>query len=896
MTDYNDEDDSLPSSPQDTEPSPRYIMMLRRELASSPLSPNQLRKQAHLSDRAANLKRKNEDVKQKVLEVRRRQEALESMAASQMVVQFAQANERRRRHLEQIRERARALRSYWRRKREDLFDLPGVPYPSEYSRFVSFDNGELAPDNDSSVDDEKKYTSIQISAARTIQRAIRKKILEKALSDRTAQSLVNSVMDFKLSYSQAIALLTGRQSKYISNLLKALGLPYTANVNGYVWFLYSIALISDFQEFTEKETASHPGFNVNINNKKRNTLTSVLPIVLYRYATRIFYELRRIQNMPLEKVKLAICLPRLTLARYWREYHYFFVLFKFNHAQAMKDIAEEALDIAATQQRIMRSLEGKEERSFRDRIHLFGNFNQLLSFSKYKSVSWAEIGDKRRLSKEILSIASHLDKLNERGRNEPELLYDASLITDDNHLNLVVTISRGEVNFAIPPDVAISSWRQFFFEYYQQKLLDISQSRCPSSMRSGSRSVPQTQSGFSMSEVLKLSAIKQLSFAEGESFLSRCDRKLRHIFNRYYAYCQHIGDADDLHDTWKNYDQLCSLYILSEIKTVEIGQAQSYFKLFMLLLMQLLNFASVDDSAALEFVVEIEKSIDNLLVNFDFLYQNLEASLNAKWVSHCVIRDVDSFITFENFYQMAGSNCYRDNLNTNFPQLRFSQFYQFVFMNSKSKCNARLAALMIIGGTKSRPRQLSINERALRFFSIVIVNFLSSDLHFAAKQKFEYHHVDEISLLTLMQSQLKTLTSTFRDLFLLSCLASMLHLSKKQAFTLRSLAENYDDVWSIQHLSGMQKHLSDFQWKYMVQALLQLSERKLKVFDIFTTKLRDALMSTGGPQDFFDKNFPYFAGEWRDIHGNIGNMCTVFYVLYRPILNWIYSDLGCPIE
>lgn len=911
MADFTDEDDSLPSSPQDTEPATRYMSLLRQEIRSSPPSPNQLRKQAQLHDRAAQLRRRNAVVKQKVLEVRQRQESWESVASSQMVMQFSEANERRRRHLEQIRQRARSLRAYMRRRRDYHFEHTEASFVDEVSRYTLWEKQDSSRDeidsneenislteNVESREDErnKNYSPVEVHSARILQKAIRLKILMRALRDQDARAIIEKVVDCTLSYSHAVILLTGPKSKCLSNLLTALELLTPSNFNGHSWFFYSIALISEFLEFSrEVSSCAHPGFSVNVRDRNKNTLTNILLFLLYRYATRIFCQLRKLQQCPYDKIKLPLAIARLTLARYWREYHYFFLLFKFNHAQAMKEIAEEALDIAATQQRIMRSLEGKEDRSFRDRVHLFGHFSLFIGLSRHRGASWADICDKRRFCKEILTYADHLDRNLERSKKDPDLLYDVSLISDDTHQHAVVTISKGEAKYSIPPDVPTSEWRRFFFDHYREKLLSTSYFKCPSTVRSGSRSLPQVQPNFCMDDVMKLVKPQPTIISKDDPYFAQCDRRLRSLFNRYVAYCQYIGHTEDLNDTLKNYQQLSLLYDLNEIRTVANSRAQSYMKLFMLLLMQLLQYASVDDSVALAFIVEVEKGIDNILLNFEFLYRHLEATLDAKWASRCIIRDVQDFVNFENLYQMTGNNTFRDNLGTNFPQLRFRQFYQFVFMNSQCKCDARSVALAVVGGTRCGPRLLKsrMNEKASRFYSIVMVNFFSNDLHLTSSEKVAFHRVGDVQLFSLFHAQLTSLNSRFRNLFILSCLASMLQLNVGQSSMLRRTMETEHDT-KAPDFTCLQSQLSEFQWNYMIQAMAQLSELKLSVVDVFTEKLRSALFTLGGPNGFFDNNCPHFASEWKILHGDIADMCMEFYGLYAPILNWIYSDLGGP--
>lgn len=912
MADFTDDEDSVPSSPQDPEQSIRYSMsMLHLPMTrNSPPSPNQERKQAQLRERAAVLKRRNADVKQKVREVRKRQEAYESMTSSNMLMQLAQANERRRRHLEQIRERARTLRTY----------TMSIHKPRSQS---SLETGQIALDDslkgsleaDSPIRpllipltlpldadftrELRKFTDLECKSARVIQRAIR---LKRALSNPDTLTIVEGVLNLDKPYKESVDLVIGSSAKALPNLFDCFGLPTPQSRRSYSWFLYSIVLMCDFHESCSTNFSKHPGFNVLVSGSPKNVLTTQLPIILYRCATKIFCELRKILLLPIHLARLPFHISRLTLARYWREYHYYFVLYKLNHRQALREIADQAFDIASTQSRIVKSLEGKMEKSFKQRVRYFAQCSHFLDmWSQPQDIPWASIGISREtLCSEITRLAKPLKKAKETNRHASEMLYDPFLLDDDLHLNSVLSLSRGGETYLVPPNIGTLAWRKYFFDFYLHDLALIARMRCPNVLHTGHRIKSRQQNIICLEEIMQMMNqspdMSSKPLKNDISFFSSCDEKLRSLFESYFAYCKYIGDPEDLRDTFKNFDQLCSLYNLREIKTVDAAQFRTYLKLFMLLLMQLLLFANVDSTATLSFVVDVENDAPDILFKFNCLYEDLESALSAKWASLCLLRDLKSFLRFENLYQMACVDCFRANLGLDFPQLKFSKFYQFIFLNCRSRSDAYESALWMVCGTHSECKfdKDSTNQYAWKYFSQVLVTFIISDPHLSVAQKFQKHKVKDIKLLSLFSDRLASLRRRIQALLILSCLASMLNLNRTQSVVLMKAINRSENFSSLYHdLEVLKSSLSKFKWTYLIESISKITER-WPLLDLFTEKLHDTFLSAGRSLGLFDNNFLHYSNEWLSLYGEVVSFCDTFYVTYYNILNWIYMDLGNP--
>lgn len=878
MNEFPDDDESGPSSPQDSELSVYSLSMLH----SMPPSPNQLRKQAQLHERTEFLRRKNADIKQKVQRVRERQELMESMASSNMIMQLSQANERRQKHLKRVQEKARTLRSTRKKQKLSLSVVLDV-------------HTELSEEYDLTRE-ERDYSILEVESIRVIQRAIKTKLLRLALADTSVLHFIDEVLSTKMSYQRSVTMLAGDATNQIQAFLRALRLPSAGQNGNYSWFLYSVALITDFHESTKLSATGHPGFNMNVKGSSRNGLLIHLPIILYRLALQIFCEFKKLFRCSLQSVLLPISMSRLRIARLWRQYHYFFFLFKLNHRSALRDIAEQALDIASTHERIMRALDRTHEKGFRQRATYFDRSMRFLSSWKQpQNIQWASIGiDQEVTCKEITRAHRISEKEKERCKARTEMFYDPFLLADDSHRKSPLTLSRGSDSFVVPPNVDTLSWRKHFLDAYSGDLRSMTLLRTPLELHTGSRVITHKLKITSLEETMNLMNSKGETPTTTE-FFRLCDQKLRSLFKGYYLFCKLIAEPEDLEDTLKSFHQLCSLYNLSGIESVDTANARTYLKLFILLLMQLLLIASVDSSAALEFVLAIE-NCEDVQLSFEFLHRDLTSVLSAKWASHCVISSVQNFIKFENIYQMAGPNCLRDDLGLSFPALRFSPLYEFIYMNSR--CNSELEniATSAICGTQMQPQfeKEAFKESTLGFFKGVLVNFFVTDCQISVNEKLITGKICSIKLFSLFEKEIRTLARECQIVLLLSIMASTLNLKKGTSTRLQDIIESCENYkLTTQMFSSMKDSLSEFQWHYLQHLTSRFGERDFELPALFEQKLLNAFLAANR-EERLNKNFQHFSNDCECLYSKISQFCEKFYLLYYPILNWIHMDLGSP--
>lgn len=877
MNEYPEDDESGPSSPQDSELSVYSLRMLH----SMPPSPNQLRKQAQLHERTEFLRRKNADIKQKVQRVRERQELVESMASSNMIMQLSQANERRQKHLKRVQERARTLRSTRKKQKLSLSVVLDV-------------HTELSEESDLTRE-ERDYSILEVQSVRVIQRAVREKHLRLALADKSLLQFIDEVLSTKMSHQRSVTMLAGDATRLFQTFLRALRLPSAGQNGNYSWFLYSVALITDFHESTELSATGHPGFNVNVKSSSRNGLLIHLPIILYRLALQMFCEFKKLFRCSIQSAELPISIPRLRIARLWRHYHYFFLLFKLNHRSALRDIAQQALDIASTHERIMRALDRTHEKGFRQRAGYFDRSMRILSSWKQpQNIEWASTGiDPEVTCKDITRAHRISEKEKERTNARTEMFYDPFILADDSHRKSPLTFSRGSDSFVVPPNVDTLSWRKHFLDAYSEELKSMSQLRTPLQLHTGSRMITHKLQIIDLKEVMKLMSSEEET--PNLEFFHLCDQKLRSLFKGYYSFCKLITEPEDLEDTLKSFHQLCSLYNSGGIESVGTANARTYLKLFILLLMQLLLIASVDSSAALEFVLAIE-NCEDVQLSFKFLYKDLSSVLNAKWASHCAISSVQNFIRFENIYQMAGSNCLRDDLGLNFPALRFSPLYEFIYMNSRCYSKPENIAISAICGTQMQPQfeKEVFKESTLSFFQGVLMNFFVTDCQTQVNEKLSTGKISSTKLFSLFQEEIQSTARDCQILLILSIFASTLNLNKGISMRLKEIIMGCEDLeLSIQMFSNLKESLSNFQWHYLQHLTSKFGERYWELPALFEEKLLDAFLAANRTEKL-NKNFQHFSNDCECLYSNISQCCEKFYLLYYPILNWIHMDLGSP--
>lgn len=840
MSDFTDEEES-DSIPHYAIQRNIYFTRLRNMALEC-----QQRKQASLREKSAILRRKNEDILAKAREARMRQQTLESVAGAHMLMRFSKATERRMRHLDEIRERARNLRRF---EKERL----GLRKTSNMNNFDhSKVEQNVGKQNDRIVcfpyDDDK---------VRTVQRAIRRQNLRKVIQNLEKSHFILAILEKQVSFPQAVCMVRtkGCNIADLENLLRCLRLPPLGN--GYSWFLYAIVLLSDFHDSLQGHFGTHPGFNVNVSpNSGENAVSVHLPILLYHSAVRLFCLLEQITTQHLEDIFQPFSSSRLRLARAWRTYHYFFAVYKQNHRNALRKIAGQALDIASTHQRILALRTGHKETG----IAMFFE-RSLVSLNIWRNPSsWATIGiDPEQLCSEIRQISAKSEK------GPYEISYDPTQL---HGLSSCVTIQQGEMSFSIPPNVPVLTWRQFWFLKFREP-------KSPS-LRSGRGAYAISTTEVSGDEMMELRRKTLRKTRSPELTLKQSEAKLRSVFDGYLEFCEHIGDTDEFRKVGQNYNELYSLYQIETIANKQL--TEKYFRPLLLLTVELLQFAGVERSQ-MKALLDADFSLESFAYDLVVVCESLETTLFVKWMHWCRPRNHQQFILFENTYQLTGIQC-RANLGTDFPHLRFGLFYHFVYKNSR----VGFDPLLIISATALGPRlaQSVRCNNAKAFFRAVFVHYFTSDMHLLMRAKNQ--KTKEIALFSLVETQINSLSAKVRKYLLGSWMCALLNLLQKKADKLVHILEHPD-------LDGLPSlRLSHFQQNYLTESIGKMAlDSPLR---LFTSKMQAAFLHGVGAN--FAKNFRHFAPELEELQREITNFTHSFYELYHPLLNWIHMDLGSP--
>lgn len=887
MSEYSFTDEEDHSTSPQTNTSFRNFGYRHHVLSFSPSTRAQecqQRKEAFLREKTAILRQRNEDTQSKALEARRRRQAFQAVASSHMLMQIAEAKKRRLRHLEEVKERARILRHYALRKeasnRKDF---------SEVLEERDMSPGSL-PRSPGACDQSTQFQDVPLAKVKIIQRAVRRYQLQLAWRNKSCFDVIGNVLGIDVNFPYAMDVIR-KSPNPLNNLFLAMGLP-TSGPNGYSWAMYGIVLVSEFQD-SVRGLCDHPGFNVNIPKqlgpKQMNWVSLHLPALVYHATIRLLTQLKQILALPFQDILLPISILRLRFARSWRTYHYLFSIYKHNHLSQLKLLADHASSINNVQQRILLD-QGVATDSLQTHLKVINHTMVHLSFipADY-SVPWALMGYSRyRLIYEILQTSHAYLKTKKIKGPCYGVSFDPSQVHNGDS---VVSFLVDNADFSIPPGISTLKWRKFWYQKFRDDLKTQSLG-VPISLRSGrrfTRSKPiHVITGTDLMELGNLEHLQPVALGSNNVVdLKELDSELRSLFEKYYEYCQHIGEISELTPTRDSYNELRSLYRISATSLECNKLTADYFRLVLLLLKQVLQYSGVD-------VKEVEQLVDGIKEYHSFFDNllnvcgTLETALFAKWVSYCQPQTLARFQLFENTYQFTTLQIFRGSLGTDFPHIRFRGFYQFIYNNSRHLFKGQFKPQTTILATEQGPQfdKAAPDENASLFFRSVFVDFLTNDANMLAGSKLLKHSIAEIQLMVLFEEAVTRLTVKTQALTVASWISSMLNLSARDS---RALYHSFATTADYQLPKSV--HLSQFQQRYWEQSLCKLQGPD-RVLNLFAAKMQAALLDELGQAKY--RNFRALAGELQALQSEISSICDEFYMLYRPILNWIYLDLGRP--
>lgn len=851
------DDEDAPGSPaaDDLSYGPLSVIGLARKLVS-------------LAERTAQLRRRNQMVVAKVQETKRRQQALEAISSAQMLLLMTKASERRLRHLELVREKARILRLFLDKRYLETTETEALA---------------LWPAAEEELD-----SSVSEPEFRVIARAVRRYRLRKAFKSRQCRLYFDKILRHEISFSEAVLLLRSPAIGCIENLLHALGLPDLGD-DSYKWFLYSIALIGDFHDSLNNSFELHPGFNVNL--KKALAISVHLPILLYHLSVRMFFMLRLFSDRDINPWSIR----RLHFARYWRFYHFLFSIYRENHKYALKEIADEAFSIASTQHRILeaydllKSGDGSEER-----IRLFKRSRaNLEAFKTHHELPWALMGvSSEKFCEDLRSVAAYCKALRESSGSE--LLYDDAFASDPHvPCDEPQTIQFGPDAFTVPPMTSIGNWRNQWLSKYRKELTSLQNLSTPVSIKTGFVTCDNCIGTIDSLDVKNFfSEVEEHTIKEtGNNLKQKAEglvARLKGLFCFYFELCKHIGKGSELHHAEVNYLELSASYEL-KVENESIRLAQNYVRLLLLLVLQLVEIANMSNPDASQLVSEVDVPSEEFLIRSDMMIEDMFIAAQTTWATLCAFPTSQEFFVFENVMQLVSNDSLRPSLGNDFPHLRYTDFYHFLYEygSQLSHCfdpflvvAAKERGLVIDGSSR--------NATAKRYFRDAFVRFFFSDLRSTSDEKVS--SLQDCQLLFHFEDEVLRLVTASKSLILSLTLSTALNLSQGAANELHGYLDGYNGLTGLEVPHAM----SDFQINYISNQLHKLDEGETNIIEIFAGKIRTAMLDEANTEPLLRKNIRHFTSDLLNLQNQIDAFIDLFYELYYPVLNWIHVDLGLP--
>lgn len=827
------------------------------------------RKLVNLAERTAQLRRRNQMVVSKVQETKRRQQALEALNSAEMLLLMTRARERRNRHLELVKEKARILRLFLEKKASDVHETEAL------ALWARADDGE-----------EEPYT-LPDPMLDVIARAVRRFRLRRALKSRQCRLYFDKILRFEVLFSDAVLLLRLPAIGCIENLLHCLGLPDSGD-DGYKWFLYSIALIGDFHDSLGSSPEFHPGFNVNV--KKASPLSVNLPPMLYHLAVRMFCMLRLFSETDMDPFSPQ----RLQFARYWRFYHFLFALYRDNHKHALKEIADAAFSIASTQHRILEAYDLlKSDDGSKDRMRLFKSTRANLDALKTPhDLPWALVGvSPQTFIEDLKSVAGYCKSLRESSGSS--VMYDNNFAPDaGSPCDEPQTIQFGPDAFTVPPMTSINNWRRQWFAKYKGELLTLEHLNTPASIRTGFLSCDRAVDMVDSLDVKKLfSEVEEPGISENsmpfEEKAEHLVARLKGLFCFYFELCKHIGKGTLLHHAEINYLELCASY---ELKVDDESKrlAHNYVRLLLLLVLQLVDIADLSNPEATQLARFVDYQNDDFLVRCNMMVEDLFIAAQTSWSALCAFPTSQELFVFENVLQLVSDSSFRRSLGNDFPHLRYSEFYQFLYEHG-SLLSHNFDPLLVVA---AQERGLVIDgatriKKAKKYFHTAFTRFFFSGLRVSRDEKLA--ELLECKLLFHFQKDIQNILDSSRGLLLALTLATALSLSQGAACELHKYLEEYDSLTGLE----VPHTMTDFQIAYITSQLCKLDHGEPNIIDAFSKKIQDAMLSQQ-TEELLRRNIRHFTSDFLNLQRQILTFTGLFYELYYPVLNWIHVDLGLP--
>jgi hypothetical protein len=631
-------------------------------------------------------------------------------------------------------------------------------------------------------------------------------------------------------------------------------------------FFYAFVMIADFKDSIGRNF-KHPGFNTNVENVKENYVNNFIWVLLYKCSKELIGEFR--------KVITTGELKGLEFLKAWDDYFFMFKIFKQIHFNNLNKILVQAISIIQNQMELV-----DEDLQ-----------PQLKRLQCEKALLWTynrpPVQDQRTATF-IENLEYRIDEL-----FLPQN-FEAPKLWDRNVINYGTTFVYDNVVFRMPAlnYVLAMEWRVYWFG----KFRNLQTREAPKIMQTG--------------HCRSLSRPKH----DTNEFLKEMNYQDKNPFNSLY-------EQDEV-DQMKNLGHILSKltenvleYIsakspkrLAESRRIDfivscLSKESNKDSWILLLTDYLQELVSIFDG---DLVAQLpQKCLEGIYLNNDqsqmILLENLQeidAIVANWWLQKCGFADLESFQQFENVYVYINAKNFanlRPGIFTNSPALVFPKFHSsltgFLLKNY----------LNMVEGSYSRPKIFNTtpDPKAFKFFNTYFNNLV-------IKGDFKLNELNQLYInhLKKLHYKLKNIVEANTCVLLIKnyypnlnsqTLFSSMYEMWNQIDEELDFKHNIDDeLISLTIQASFHKFLNtpDIQpfLKYYFSSRHQISTLTLK---------KVANLMTIEDENHFNSYATSIFGSSAHIKPLMDEASTLnkfIYNLYQPILNWIYIDLGKPMD
>ncbi|KAG7666083.1 uncharacterized protein J8A68_000339 [[Candida] subhashii] len=579
------------------------------------------KKQDHLKSIQFKLRIRSQMIQNQIMKHKQQQQSYRDMKVKRLSQRHLETRRRRLEYLKMIRERAR--RVVFVKMNGDGMDGRGRS-SGRYERVVWKNGGkkrvEGGREREGGLGMEEEVFGGRGSSSREIvkfQRICRRYLFNKYLKILIKSQFLNEFEGY--SFNQIINILNNNHHEITKSIYFILNYLNVSKLRDYEYksFMYCFIMINDFNDCMKGNSQyHHPASNANVNDYDERSMffNNSIWVIVYKYTILLLEEFKVVVAQGKKTKKFDI---------YWRQYSFYFKVFKWNHYLNIKEILISSIEGLNNQFQMIEDLvDPIREQLTIQQMKLSNELTLLNSYSVH--------GLKRFIS---------TNEVNQFMNNLNCKIYDNHNNCDYFIINNSRFIKFNSLRFYIPY-VPIFDWRKYWFDLYLK--IHSNKNEIPNRIKSG------YVESFDIREYIDVNEVTK-----------HISTSLQDVYQQFYQYY-----TEFIQDT--------------TLKRKLIEQAPPEGKSWNSL-EELIRFCEPGNMVLIDLIKNYQQDEAGTI-------KQLSIVINNYWINKTKFKDFNQYQQFDNIYLLINCNNF-PNLNFNWytfnPQLLFPKFYKSIIELTK---------------------------------------------------------------------------------------------------------------------------------------------------------------------------------------------------------------------